>query len=197
MGGGFRREGTYIYLWLIHVDVWQRPTQYCKAIILQLKKKQTEGLKKIKFCENQTKKADSVKHNKTRYACVDFHLTTTISSSLAGSTLSSALLECWVLQGSALDPLLCVWCLFLTSHALLQLELSFISWLRNIYLWLQPSIWILGPCVHLSPGHLPIGIPYAPHAHRGQNWGPQTPCVLSHCVLSHSVVFNSLQPHGL
>jgi len=38
MGGGFRREGTYVYLWLIHVDVWQRPTQYCKAIILQLKK---------------------------------------------------------------------------------------------------------------------------------------------------------------
>jgi len=28
----------YIYLWLIHVDVWQKPTQYCKTIILQLKK---------------------------------------------------------------------------------------------------------------------------------------------------------------
>ena len=26
------------YLWLIHVDVWQKPTQYCKAIILQFKK---------------------------------------------------------------------------------------------------------------------------------------------------------------
>jgi len=24
-------------LWLIHVDVWQKPTQYCKAIIPQLK----------------------------------------------------------------------------------------------------------------------------------------------------------------
>ena len=33
----FRREGTYVYLWLIHVVVWQKPTQYCKAIILQLK----------------------------------------------------------------------------------------------------------------------------------------------------------------
>ena len=31
-------EGIYLYLWLIHVDVWQKPTQYCKAIILQLKK---------------------------------------------------------------------------------------------------------------------------------------------------------------
>ena len=26
-----------IYLWLIDVDVWQTPTQYCKAIILQFK----------------------------------------------------------------------------------------------------------------------------------------------------------------
>ena len=33
----FKREGTYVYLWLIHIVVWQKPTQYCKAIILQLK----------------------------------------------------------------------------------------------------------------------------------------------------------------
>ena len=38
VGGRFKREGTYAYLWLIHVDVWQKPAQYCKAIILQLKK---------------------------------------------------------------------------------------------------------------------------------------------------------------
>ena len=31
------REGPYIYLWMIHVDVGQKPTQYYKAIILQLK----------------------------------------------------------------------------------------------------------------------------------------------------------------
>jgi hypothetical protein len=30
----------HIYLWQIHVDVWQKPTQFCKAIILQLKNKQ-------------------------------------------------------------------------------------------------------------------------------------------------------------
>ena len=35
MGEVFRREGTYISLWLTHVDVWQKPTQYCKAVILQ------------------------------------------------------------------------------------------------------------------------------------------------------------------
>ena len=37
VGGKFKEEGTYVYLWLIHVDIWQKPTQYCKAIILQLK----------------------------------------------------------------------------------------------------------------------------------------------------------------
>ena len=37
VGGRFKREATYAYLWLIHVDVWQRPIQYCKAIIIQLK----------------------------------------------------------------------------------------------------------------------------------------------------------------
>ena len=31
------REGMYIYLWLNHVVVWQKPIQHCKAIILQLK----------------------------------------------------------------------------------------------------------------------------------------------------------------
>ena len=39
VGGRFKREGTYVYLWLIHVDVWQKPTQFCKAMILQLKNK--------------------------------------------------------------------------------------------------------------------------------------------------------------
>ena len=37
LGGRFKNEGTYVYLWLIHVDVWQKPIQCCKAIILQLK----------------------------------------------------------------------------------------------------------------------------------------------------------------
>ena len=36
-GVGDGREGTHIHLRLIHVDIWQKPTQYCKAIILQLK----------------------------------------------------------------------------------------------------------------------------------------------------------------
>ena len=28
---------SYVYLWLIHIDVWQKSNQYCNAFILQLK----------------------------------------------------------------------------------------------------------------------------------------------------------------
>ena len=35
MGERFGREGTLVYLWLILVDVWQKTTKFCKAIILQ------------------------------------------------------------------------------------------------------------------------------------------------------------------
>ena len=34
MGGRFKREGIYVYLWLIHVEVQQKTTKFCKAIIL-------------------------------------------------------------------------------------------------------------------------------------------------------------------
>ena len=37
MAGKFKKEGTRVYLWLSHVDVWQKSTQHCKAIILQSK----------------------------------------------------------------------------------------------------------------------------------------------------------------
>ena len=42
-GGRFKGEGTYVYLWLIHVDVWQKLTKFCKAIILQLRKKKKKA----------------------------------------------------------------------------------------------------------------------------------------------------------
>ena len=32
-----QERGDCAYLWWIHVDVWLKPTQFCKAIILQLK----------------------------------------------------------------------------------------------------------------------------------------------------------------
>lgn len=37
-GGSERKITEEVYSWLIRVDVWQRPTCYCKAIILQCKK---------------------------------------------------------------------------------------------------------------------------------------------------------------
>ena len=39
--GGLGR-GIHVYPWLIHVNVWQKPLQYCKVISLQLKKKKEE-----------------------------------------------------------------------------------------------------------------------------------------------------------
>ena len=35
----FKKEGTKVYLWLIHVDIWQKATRFYKAIIFQLKNK--------------------------------------------------------------------------------------------------------------------------------------------------------------
>ena len=44
MGWGGRWEGgpgwgTHVHSWLIYVNVWQKPPQYCKVISLQLTKK--------------------------------------------------------------------------------------------------------------------------------------------------------------
>ena len=33
---GFQAGGTHVHPWLISVDVWQKPPQYCKELILQL-----------------------------------------------------------------------------------------------------------------------------------------------------------------
>ena len=36
-GRKVKRERTYVHLWQIYADVWQKSNQYCKVIILQLK----------------------------------------------------------------------------------------------------------------------------------------------------------------
>ena len=36
--GGGSGWGTHVHPWLIHVNVWRKPPQYCKVISLQLKK---------------------------------------------------------------------------------------------------------------------------------------------------------------
>ena len=55
IGWGGRWEGgsgwgTHVNPWLIHVNVWQKPLQYCKVISLQLIK--TNGKKKLKKKKN-------------------------------------------------------------------------------------------------------------------------------------------------
>ena len=35
--GAVHYGGTHVPLWLIRVNVWQKQSQYCKVIILQLK----------------------------------------------------------------------------------------------------------------------------------------------------------------
>ena len=56
IGSGGRQEvgsgwGTHVNPWLIHVNVWQKPLQYCKVISLQL----------IKINENKIKNTEKKK----------------------------------------------------------------------------------------------------------------------------------------
>ena len=62
MGCGGRQEGgsgwgTHVNPWLIHVNVWQKPLQYCKVISLQLIKINVKKEKKKK-----TKKENLYRH---------------------------------------------------------------------------------------------------------------------------------------
>ena len=41
--------GTYVNPWLIHVNVWQKPLQYCKVISLQLIKINEKKIKERKL----------------------------------------------------------------------------------------------------------------------------------------------------
>ena len=61
MGWGGRWEGgsgwgTHVNPWLVHVNVWQKPLQYCKVISLQLIK--TIGKKEIKGYHKTTEKKE-------------------------------------------------------------------------------------------------------------------------------------------
>ena len=52
-GGRFKREGIYVYLRLIHVEVWQK-TKFCKAIIFQWKNESSIWLKYVKVLVAQS-----------------------------------------------------------------------------------------------------------------------------------------------
>ena len=49
-GRGKLRWGTLVNPWLIHVNVWQKPLQYCKVISLQLIKINGKKIKCFLIC---------------------------------------------------------------------------------------------------------------------------------------------------
>ena len=57
MGGGYKREGACVYPWPIHVDVWQKPSQYCNYPKIKNK------LKKISCCKVNKSMAFSTSHD--------------------------------------------------------------------------------------------------------------------------------------
>ena len=60
-GGRLKKEVIHVYLWLICIAEWQKPSQYCKAVSLQLKNK----LKK-KNHRNRNKKCYNPETNKKK-----------------------------------------------------------------------------------------------------------------------------------
>lgn len=50
VGGRLRRKGIYIHLWLIHADVWQKPTQCCNYPSIKNKFKKKKKLNDKIIC---------------------------------------------------------------------------------------------------------------------------------------------------
>ena len=44
------RQQMYVYLWLVHIVLWQKPKQHYKAILLQLKINFKKCMDKVKQC---------------------------------------------------------------------------------------------------------------------------------------------------
>ena len=66
-GGRWERgsKGIYVYLWLIHAEIWQKTIQFCKAIILQCKKlinlkkcQSHERVKKLRVIKRQRRQKE-------------------------------------------------------------------------------------------------------------------------------------------
>ena len=57
--------GMHVYPWLIHVNVWQKPLQYCKVISLQLikKKKRSHTFFSMTDCCQSSSSHNKVAHN--------------------------------------------------------------------------------------------------------------------------------------
>ena len=56
VGGGASGWGTHVNPWLIHVNVWQKPLQYCKVIsqqLIKINEKKRTHLKYIKLMKQR------------------------------------------------------------------------------------------------------------------------------------------------
>ena len=61
--GGSGSGGTWVHLWLILVDVWQKTTKFCKAIFLKLKNKSIKIWLTTKKLKNLPANAGDAKDN--------------------------------------------------------------------------------------------------------------------------------------
>ena len=67
--------------WLIHLVVWQKPAQYCKGIILQLKKKrkkckkQKTALKEVLIKKKKTKKKKNLRKEMRNLTSASYYCT--------------------------------------------------------------------------------------------------------------------------
>ena len=53
-GSGCSGGGTHVHPWLIHVNVWQKPLQYCNYPPIKIKKENIDGLcTEQKYIQNQ------------------------------------------------------------------------------------------------------------------------------------------------
>ena len=88
VGGRFKREEACVYLGLTHADVWQRPTQYCKAIILQLKNKFKKVARESSFVLSPMSR----------------HSTTIVCELGSGFSSDIGFAGIWILDFPALEP---------------------------------------------------------------------------------------------
>ena len=62
--------GIHVYPWLVHVNVWQKPLQYCKVISLQLKKIKNKKKKNTLIGPSNNSNLDIPHDNST---CIENH----------------------------------------------------------------------------------------------------------------------------
>ena len=60
VGGRVKKKGTYVYLWLIHVDIWQKPTQYFNHLSIKNNFFKKNMLLRRYYLHKDLKKAESV-----------------------------------------------------------------------------------------------------------------------------------------